>query len=117
MVSLDIPALFILAACAVTLLAMALTYYTFTKRSAEMELRLLAEYRRAVAERVGGMVTLEEQIAAARLAAATAEEQAGVARIYAMEAAESAAEGRITDPGPPPCSERRNVVALRPVTQ
>jgi len=113
MVSLDIPALFILAACAVTLLAMALTYYTFTRRANEVELRLLAEYRRTAAERAGAIVTLEGQLAEARLAAAMAEEQAGVARLWAMEAEEQA---RKTDPGPAPSSGPRGVlVPLRPV--
>jgi hypothetical protein len=118
-IPLDVPAL---VACAFTMLLVALSLYTADRRvsaseerARELELRLTAELRRAAAERAGGVVTLEEQIQAAREAAAAAEEQAGVARIYAMEAADSAAEIRATDPGEPPISGLSNVVTLRPV--
>lgn len=98
------------AICVFTVAFMLAIHYTFTRRANartlarvhEAELRIVTDGRRMAAERAGAIVTLEQQLAEARLAAATAEEQAGVARIYAMEAAESAAEGRITDPGEPP---------------
>lgn len=113
---------FILAACAFTVLVMGAALYSFTRQNQrtldrihEAELRIVTDGRRTAAERAGAITTLEEQLAEARLAVAAAKEQACMARIYAMQAAESA-DGPITDRDPPR-SERRNVVALRPVTQ